>query len=100
MDNLIGAVLTLSLAFAVGLGIWWLTADQRDRNQLQHRLDTWPVLGSLVQTPSSPTAKLPDDDGGGSGGGGGGGGGGPRTQRAPGSSQLGGEDSDAGYPLK
>ena len=96
MDNLIGVVLTLALAFAVGLGVWWFTADQRDRTALQHRLDTWPVIGSLVNTPSSPISNLPDDNG---GGGSGGGGGGPRTQQAPGNGQLGGDDS-GGYPLK
>jgi hypothetical protein len=96
MDNLIGVVLTLALAFAIGLAIWWLTADQRSRNELQQRLDTWPVLGSLVHTPSNPIANLPADDG----GGGGGGGGGPRSQPAPGSKQLGGGDDGVGYPVK
>ena len=97
MDNMIGVVLTLALAFAAGLAVWWFTADQADRNSLQHRLDTWPVIGSLVHTPSSPIANLPDDSG---GGGGGGGGGGPRSQPAPGSKQLGGGDDGVGYPVK
>ena len=95
LDNLIGVVLTVALALAAGLAVWWMTADQRDRDRLQHRVDTWPVIGSLVHTPNNPIANLPDDNG----GGGGGGGGGPRTQQAPGNSQLGGDDS-AGYPLK
>jgi len=99
MDDLIGVVLALALAFAVGLAIWWFTADQRDRNELQQRLDTWPVIGSLVHTPNSPIANLPDDTGGGGGGGGSGGGGGPRKQQAPGNSQLGG-DEGVGYPVK
>jgi len=94
IDNLIGVVLTAALAFAAGLAIWWFMADPRDRNELQHRLDTWPVIGSLVHTPTNPTAKLPSDEGGG-----GGGGGGPRSRPAPGNSQLGG-DEGVGYPVK
>jgi hypothetical protein len=86
IEQLIGVVLTLSLAFAAGLSIWWLTADQPDRNRLQQRLDTWPVLGSLVHTSSNPIANLPDDEGGGGGGGG----------RAP----SGDDDSGIVYPLK
>ena len=98
LDNLLGVVFALALTFAAGLAIWWFTADQRDRNELQQRLDTWPVLGSLVHAPNNPIANLPED--GGSGGGGGGGGGGPRSQPAPGSKQLGGGDDGVGYPLK
>ena len=98
MDNLVGAVLAIALTFAAGLTIWWFTADQRDRDQLQNRLDTWPVLGSLVHTPNNPIANLPSDSGG--GGGGGGGGARPRSRPAPGSKQLGGGDDGVGYPLK
>ena len=95
-DNLVGVVLAIALTFAAGLTIWWFTADQRDRDQLQHRVDSWPVVGALVHTPSNPIAKL-DDNGGGSSRAGGGG---PRSQPALGSKQLGGSDGGAGYPLK
>lgn len=54
----LGFVLLVLLVVAAGIGLWWHSANQADRDRFQQRLSGAPVLGYFVPAPGPTLAPL------------------------------------------